>query len=197
MVTTNGLIQEATELIDSVIEMTEAFWLLTFIPSSRSSDDSLRMFKAIENIPVQPDDLSYTSNKAISVYETSYSNRGEGMQLEHFARGAASAAIVLEDDDLDMFGTLLGRVLDKVDELREWPALDESFMAEYVSCLKAIVGNGEPMSQSSLLGYNAGLWWAMGHIKDAETVPIGAKAESLRDFVFSAFLDRASRGVLD
>ncbi len=195
----NEQVQRAIGLISPYVEAEEAFWLKMYIPSVREFDEQLGLFEAVSGLPLQPEDLSYISNQAIEVYESSYSNRGEGMGLEQFARGAAALAVLLRSEDVDSFGVLLHQVMDRVDELKMYPALDERFVEDYVNCLEAVLENGEPMNRQELLAYNVGMWWAMGHVRgvDKSRIGRGRWAPTVWRFVKETWLDRASKGVID
>ncbi len=192
-------IQRAINVISPYVEQEEAYWMKVFVPSTREFDENLGLFQAVPELPLQPEDLSYISNQAIEVYESSYSARGDGMGLEQFARGAAAIAVLIRPEDVDPFGALLHQVMDRVDDLKAWPALDERFVEDYVSCLAAILENGEPMNRHELMAYNIGMWWALGHVKAVDETKVGTDhgAPTVWRFVKETWLDRASRGVID
>ena len=89
--------------------------------------------------------------------------------------------------------------MDRIDDLKMWPALDERFVEDYVNCLNAVLENGEPMNRSQLLAYNVGMWWAMGHVREVDKSRIGSGSEAptVWRFVKETWLDRAAKGVID
>ena len=161
---------QIAEIVNTKARDYEAPWLTNFNVGFRESSKDFEMFST--DYKLKTIHLNTQHPLALQMFEGGFIRQGASeFELEDFARGASTAAVLFGDVNIgyamDLMHEQLEAMYNRVYEgLSPFPMLDEEFADLWSQCVTLILLGEEMSVWHSMLTYVFGALWMMGLSKN-------------------------------
>ncbi len=162
------------EIVSKQARDFEAPWLLHFDVGFREYSSDYEIFSIDQKVKADKDYLNTQNPLALQIFEGGFIRQGASeFELEDFARGASTAAVLFGDKNsgyvMDLMHQQLEAMYQRVyDSYSPFPPLDKELASLYSACVTLILLGEEMSVWHSMLTYVFGALWMIGLAKDVE-----------------------------
>ena len=169
------MVSQVEEIVNKQAKDFEAPWLRHFNVGFREGgSEDFSLFKMDPKTKLGKDYLNTQNPLALEVFEGGFIRQGASeFELEDFARGASTAAVLFGQQKSSMSMDLIHKQIEAMyqrvyEDENPFPQLDDEFEGLYTACLTLILLGEEMSVWHSMLTYVFGALWMMGMSDDVK-----------------------------
>ena len=184
------LCSKALETIENYSALHEAPWLYNYFRTVIEHKEEFETFDLDLTEWIGEGGFSYLNPKVVSLFYGVNIGLGTGMGFDYFIRGAATAASLINPNQLPGLTVWLNAQHEAMFESEMFPAVNEKFLQDYVDILTTTLMQEETTTWRPFLSFVSGVYWMLAQIRLDAT-------DSIVKEVREILLDRARKGLIE
>ncbi len=182
-------VRKALKVIEHYSEATEAKWLFDFMRGVIPADEQVVLLTP-ETENWDPSYFSYLHPRIVSIYYSVNLSLGLGIGLDYFIRGAATAASIVSEGQLEMVGQMLKLQHEAMYEAETFPYVAEKYLENYVTIITTALVSPETTTWRQMLAFISGVYWLLSYVDISGDDPV-------LKTIYDILIDRAKKGFID
>ena len=183
-------VRKALRVIEHYAEIAEARWLYDFMRGVIPADKNVVLLTA-DTTDWDVSFFSYLHPRIVSIYYSVNLSLGLGIGLDYFIRGAATAASVVSEHQLEMVGEMLKLQHEAMYESETFPYVAEKYLEDYVTIITTALVSPETTTWRQMLAFVSVVYWLLSF------VDMKADEQNVSQTIYDILVDRAKKGFID